>query len=154
MKPSPSNRELRRFTARRLSSTRDARREGRYPAGDVFTSDPQLAAQYARKFDFYRDHKLGRVLNAVTRLIRELNEGILSLFGVSAKVRGFVKRVSLRIDNPAEIDMKGADYDARTFTRHLLAAKEAGHDASAMLMTALKARLGSFRLCMPFSIRR
>ena len=53
----------------------------------------------------------------------------MSLFGVSAKDRGFVKRVSLRIDNPAEIDMKGADYDARTFTRHLLAAKEAGHDA-------------------------
>lgn len=99
-------------------------------SGFFFASNPGVASGYADTYNWYKDTRLGRILDKVTGgLYSRANEAVVNKFGQSAISKGGnVMPVNLRIENPLQIDLGGAEYNEKTFSEAITQAKQAGND--------------------------
>lgn len=97
--------------------------------GFFFTDNPNVAKDYLRNYDVYKE-MLGD--NFISKLYGDINERILDLLRVSQSGRGRrqgkVLDVYLSIKNPFVLDMQGKSYNSQVFRDTINAAKDAGHD--------------------------
>lgn len=98
--------------------------------GYFFASDPAVASSYASGYNAYRGVPLLRVVNKITGgLYERANEALGSLLGFSARESGEnVVPVHLSLQNPLEVDMRGAEYTDSSFAEIIAEARESGRD--------------------------
>ena len=98
--------------------------------GFFFASNPGVASGYADTFNWYKDTRLGRILDKVSGgLYSQANEAVANKFGKSAITSGGnVMPVNLRIENPLQIDLAGGQYNEQTFSEAIAQAKQSGND--------------------------
>lgn len=95
-----------------------------------FTEDPELARSYGVTWDPYKEVPLINALNKATLgHYEKFNEGVLGLFGKSAKKEGKVATAFLKAERPLVIDYAGNEYREVSFYDAIQKAKAEGYDS-------------------------
>jgi hypothetical protein len=131
-----SNSNISQFDKRKLGKQTNARSA---KFGFFFTDEPAVASSYADKTDFYMEARQGMHGKEVEILFNSwvgpafelYQEFLMGLFGKTGKPTGQnVLPVYLKMENPAILDMNGADYSEQALTPFLRQAVADGHDGA------------------------
>jgi hypothetical protein len=95
-----------------------------------FARDHALAGTYAPEINPYTENKFWRMLDKITRgMYQKANEALLKPFGISGILpKGRVMQTELSLKNPKILDLGGAEYSEKRWTKALQEARDAGHD--------------------------